>query len=1270
MAGTESWQQKGKNPFVGPRPLEIGEKIYGRDREINELIWLLDAERIVLLYSPSGAGKSSLVQAGLIPRLRDRYDVWRPTRLNQELPEEVGSVSRTNRYVYSAIQGLEEGVPKELRRPTTQLAQQTLLGYLADRPRQPDPPRSILLIFDQFEEILTVAPLARKAKRVFFDQLGAMLRDPRIWALFVLREDYLAPLDPYLSQVPTQFQNRYRIDLLGLAAARETIGRIARDGGRVIPRSDQLVEDLACIKVQQADGSFRTENGDYVEPVQLQVVCHDFWSAKDSLHYRISKKESVSSSNVDQALGRYYSNSVQSASPSNDQNRAIRLWFGERLITSGKTRGHVLRSVGESGGLGNNLIERLIGCHLVRVEKRSGTSWFELSHDRLIEPILENNRIWFEEHLHPMQRQAALWVKQGQPDSLLLRGDDLRDAECWAESANLMERSPEWKLISHSQSLRESVLREARQARWLRFGFALAVIFSILSIVLAGLALDVQKEAQREALNARNAQRQARREAQNANYNLARVLRERSKAANLDSRAAFLFAAESLEQDVDLDRHPPDWQLLEPIVGRGTLASAFANRWFMDSSVQSGGTFTTVALSPGGATIASGTRNGTVQLWNLETGSQVSSPMVLDTDWVRSIAFSADGKLLAAGSDRGRIHVWDAQSGVSIGDRISAHPSWIRCLAFSSDGMTLVSGSNDGTLRRWDVSSGQALGRPLLGHTGPVLSVSFLSRDQIVVSASSDGTIRTWDASLGEQLAKKDIGHVGSITYTTFSSDGLKLALGTANGTSRVVDVTSGQPLRQILKGPHSPIRSVAIGHSGQLVATGSTDGLIYVWDLSFSKPYPFMLFGHLDSVDSLGFSPNGLTLVSSSADGTIRHWDVSSASERTSILHKQDTSVRCVEISSDGKTLGFGSMDGTISLWDIETGRITGAPLLAISRPIEGIAFGSGGTKVASMSRAGIVQLWDVGSRRVVRNPQFFSGREEDVSDIDHNIFTNRLTISAGKAIDTRHSPFAADSHGEPLFGGRSPVKASASGLTMSEFIMRLRRSERLSEIRTRLFVVGNSVEKIPTITTSSAVHSIAVSPDGTMLASGSDDGAIRLWDVMTGKELGSPISLYKSRVLGIAFSQDGRLLASGSSEGTIRLLDVITGEAIGEPLTGHAGEVSDVTFSPDGRSLVSASEDGTIRTWDVRPHSLFLDRGRTTPLFRKFLKGARFFWQIERRDLKFVSSVRPTTFPQDGYHFEYEPRLRPLLDPPRPDQTKFDQILEWAEQQIEKQR
>ena len=192
MTGPDAMEVTPQNPFVGPRPIEKGQPIFGRDPEITELYDLLFAERIVLLHSPSGAGKSSLIQAGLIPRLAEQFDVWKPVRVN--LPPQSGDA--VNRFVRSCNIGFEAGVPKRLQREEDSLSAMSLAEYVAGRPIRPSAPKNIILIFDQFEEILTVDPLGVEAKREFFGELGKLLQDnPRIWALFAIREDYLAPFD-------------------------------------------------------------------------------------------------------------------------------------------------------------------------------------------------------------------------------------------------------------------------------------------------------------------------------------------------------------------------------------------------------------------------------------------------------------------------------------------------------------------------------------------------------------------------------------------------------------------------------------------------------------------------------------------------------------------------------------------------------------------------------------------------------------------------------------------------------------------------------------------------------------------------------------------------------------------------------------------------------------------------------------------------------------------------------------------------------------------
>jgi len=157
------------NPYVGPRAFQTGEKLYGRDREVRELLDLLIAERIVVLYSPSGAGKSSLIYAGLIPALEgEGFRVLPVVRVNLEPPRDLPKDEAFNRYMYSVLMSLEEDLEEDQHTPREQLASMTLNEYLANCPREDGAPENEVLIFDQFEEILTFNPTDREGKHAFF----------------------------------------------------------------------------------------------------------------------------------------------------------------------------------------------------------------------------------------------------------------------------------------------------------------------------------------------------------------------------------------------------------------------------------------------------------------------------------------------------------------------------------------------------------------------------------------------------------------------------------------------------------------------------------------------------------------------------------------------------------------------------------------------------------------------------------------------------------------------------------------------------------------------------------------------------------------------------------------------------------------------------------------------------------------------------------------------------------------------------------------------
>ena len=266
------------NPYPGPRSFRYGERIYGRDREIDQLADVLIAERIVLFYSPSGAGKTSLLEAGLRPRLEQRDFVVLPTiRVGYVPPPSLNGAAVRNRYLLSTLLSLEEDRTPDRQLGISELLDIELDDYLDGLDHdQLDP----CIFFDQFEELFTLDPTDQGQKMEFLREVGVALRDRGRWALFSMREDFIAQLDPYLPLVPTRFNTRYRLDLLGTTAAETAIRQPAEEAGvRFLEAAaDRLVDDLRRVRVKRGV-AVTEELGPYVEPVQLQVVCRQLWNS-------------------------------------------------------------------------------------------------------------------------------------------------------------------------------------------------------------------------------------------------------------------------------------------------------------------------------------------------------------------------------------------------------------------------------------------------------------------------------------------------------------------------------------------------------------------------------------------------------------------------------------------------------------------------------------------------------------------------------------------------------------------------------------------------------------------------------------------------------------------------------------------------------------------------------------------------------------------------------------------------------------------------------
>jgi hypothetical protein len=376
------------NPYVGPRPFERDDRAYffGRAREIRDVVSLVIAQPVLLLYAASGAGKSSLLNAGVLPTLEERgADVLPPGRVlgSRDPPEDALNV-----YAHA----LSTTLASDDRGDSSGAA--TLEQVLAKLPRPGEHVLRILVV-DQFEELFTAYPGRWRERTAFFEQLREALEaDPRLRLVLSIREDHLAQLDPLAALLPGGLRHRFRLERLdregALAAVKNPIERTTRRFQAGV--AETLVEDLLRFRVDLGAGRTAEVEGEYAEPVQLQVVCRDLWEELPPDADEITADHLRTFADVDEVLARFYREAVAAAVATRRvRERHLRRWIGEELITPGGTRGAVYGTEAGVGDMPREVTAVLVEKRLVRAEWRAGARWYELTHDRLIEPIRRSN---------------------------------------------------------------------------------------------------------------------------------------------------------------------------------------------------------------------------------------------------------------------------------------------------------------------------------------------------------------------------------------------------------------------------------------------------------------------------------------------------------------------------------------------------------------------------------------------------------------------------------------------------------------------------------------------------------------------------------------------------------------------------------------------------------------------------------------------------------------------------------------------------------------
>jgi WD40 repeat protein len=519
-----------------------------------------------------------------------------------------------------------------------------------------------------------------------------------------------------------------------------------------------------------------------------------------------------------------------------------------------------------------------------------------------------------------------------------------------------------------------------------------------------------------------------------------------------------------------------------------------------------GDNVTSVAITPDGRTLVTGSVDRTVRIWDLTNPRQqapLGDPLTEHTGSVLAVAFRGDGKLLAtAGSDR-TIRLWDMtdpRHPVAVGV-LTGHTDIVGALAFSPDGHRLVSGGADQTLRLWDVADAAhaTQAASILTRAAEIRSVAFSSDGRTVATASLDRTVRLWTVGRTD-LAQFAVlaGHTGQVYAAAFSPDGRSLATGSEDRTVRLWDVAG-----PVFGGHTDAVLDVALTPDGEAVASAGFDGTILVRRLA-DPDRPIVLDAHQEAVNSIAFAPDGRTMASASKDGAVRFWDTRDLAHIVPLgepLPGFTQAVNTVAYSHDGKLLAAGGSDRAVMLLDVSDPR-SPRPVakLDMTAGIKELAFDPAGRRLAAAGDDGVIRVWDIADRAQLSQPAVLNGHEAEVKSV----------------------AFSPD--------GRFLASGSVDATV-------------------RLWDLDDPADHIAPIAHPDVVYSVAFNGDGSVLASAGADGRVRLWDLRDPRHAVALADLtgHTERVYSVAFGPDGHTLASGSQDHTARLWDIDPDAAAG---------------------------------------------------------------------------------------------------------------------------
>ena len=1104
-----------------------------REGDVNRLLERIyrDDLALTIIHGQSGVGKSSLLEAGLIPALESTTIATR-----QVIPVLQRVYSD---WIKVLGKSLEEKLVQRLDLTFISMKLETEAAILEQLNHNGKHNRLTVLIFDQFEEFFLVCKDIQQ-RRIFYEFLSSCLSIPFVKVILSIREDYL----PFLLEcnnrlVDLDVVNNNILDKNILYYLGNLPPEDARSLIKNLTETTHFPLESTLIDALVAD---LTQGVGEVLPIELQVVGAQL--ENDGIT-TLEKYRQLGDNPKGELVHRYLAEVLRDCGEENqraaelvlylltDDNNTRPLKSRQQLIKELKTLAFYLETESEKIDLA---LAIFVASGLVFWIKEIPGDRYQLVHDYLVS-----------------------FIRQRQGFEIITELEEERERRQQAE-------------VKLKKVLEKQLQAKKRQISQLGF-----TLFMALMTTIAVWQLQVNDLEQKQTNLARL----------NLQYQLSL-----SKRNQLDALLSILKASQ------DFNHQAPKSELEQQTVNNLWRAAYFTQE--RNRLEDHRASVLSLSVSPDGELIASGSKDKTIKLWNRQGELQATlaggeSNLQGHQDTVWCVDFSPDSQLIVSASKDQTIKLWNRKG--ELLNTFTGHLDEVKWVSFSPDGELIASASKDGTVKLWN-RKGELL-KTLTDHEGAVFSVAWSPDGQSLASGSKDKTIKIW--SRDGTLLYTSLGHEKNVLSVTFSPDGKLLASASDDRTIKVWN-REGKLLKT-LEGHEDAVNTIAfnpnLDQSARLVSADS-DGHIKLW--TWDGKLITTISGHASTVNQVIFTTDGKTVASASLDTSIRLWNLdnilpeiwqpqeeiygskvsfSPDSQLIAAASRKDDTVKILNFrarkllknlrghsgwvnstnfSPDGQLLVTGSNDKTVRIWRPQRGKMIRV-LRGHKGTVNHVTFSPDGQLIASASDDQTIKLWQ-------RDGKLFKTLEGHTEAVNHVSFSSDGELLASASADNMVKIW--DKEGNLI----------ASLVGEGQFS-----SVSFSPVDNRVIVAGTAGGKIqwwyaqdsswqlePTTETvighGNSVYQVSFSPNGAVIASGSEDGTIKIWN------------------------REGLLLAN-LLEGTNR--------------------VESVNFLPNGK-LVSLDSTSTISVWDGSPYQSYANLD-PQQLFDLACTQIKDYWQSQQQ-------------------------------------------------------